>query len=78
MTAGKPTASLAYGKQAVPTDGWNDARPRERSDQGRFFSIQAKKPLHTGVRTGCHFLISLSVRPSVCVCQCMCNKCRFY
>ena len=30
-----------------------------------------KKPLHTGVRTGFHYLLSLSVR--LCVCQCMCN-----
>ena len=29
-----------------------------------FFAFRAKKPLHTGVRTGCHYLIS----PSVCVC----------
>ena len=27
--------------------------------------LMAKKPLHTGVRTGCHYLISLSV--SACV-----------
>ena len=30
--------------------------------------IGEKKPLHTGVRTGCHYLISLSVCLSVCVC----------
>ena len=36
------------------------------------FCLQAKKPLHTGVRTGCHYLISLSVR------QCVCNIRRFY
>ena len=29
-----------------------------------FFAYRAKKPLHTGVRTGCHFLICLFV----CVC----------
>ena len=28
----------------------------------------AKKPLHTGVRTGCHYLISLSARLSASVC----------
>ena len=28
------------------------------------FFLKAKKPLHTGMRTGCHYLISLSV----CVC----------
>ena len=38
----------------------NKARPRERSDRGHFCR-QAKKPLHTGVRTGCHYFISLSV-----------------
>ena len=37
-----------------------------------FFCISAKKPLHTGVRTGCHYLISL------CACQCVCNIRRFY
>ena len=36
------------------------------------FCLQAKKPLHTGVRTGCHYLISL------CACQCVCNIRRFY
>ena len=30
-----------------------------------FFAVRAKKPLHTGVRTGCHHLISL-----VCLCAC--------
>ena len=33
----------------------------------------AKKPLHTGVRTGCHYLISLSVRLSVCLSVCVCG-----
>ena len=32
------------------------------------FAFRAKKPLHTGVSTGCHYLVSLSVRLSVCVC----------
>ena len=41
----------------------NEARPRKRSDRGRFLPY-AKMPLHTGVRTGCHYLICLSV----CVC----------
>ena len=31
-----------------------------------FFAYRAKKPLHTGVRTGCHCLISLSVCLFVC------------
>ena len=31
------------------------------------FCLYAKKPLHTGVRTGCHYFISLSVCLSVCV-----------
>ena len=43
----------------------NEARPRERSDQGSFFAFREKKPLYTGVRTGCHYLISLSVCVSV-------------
>ena len=30
----------------------------------------------TGVRTGCHYLVSLSV--CLCACQCMCNVRRFY
>ena len=38
---------------------YNEARPRERSDRGRF--VPLGKNLHTGVRTGCHYLISLSV-----------------
>ena len=32
------------------------------------FCLESKKPLHTGVRTGCHYLISLSVCLSVSVC----------
>ena len=32
-----------------------------------FFAFRAKKPLHTGVRTECHYLIN----PSVCVCACV-------
>ena len=55
----------------------NEARPRGRSDRGRLlptrykvkkfrhyeavFCLYGKKTLHTGVRTGCHYLISLSV-----------------
>ena len=35
---------------------------------GPFFAFKAKKSLHTGVRTGRHYLISLSVGLSVCVC----------
>ena len=31
------------------------------------YCLQAKKPLHTGVRTGCHDLITLSVCVSVSV-----------
>ena len=47
----------------------------------RPFSVyRQKKPLHTGVRTGCHYLISLSVCLPVrlCVCKCVCNIRRFY
>ena len=36
-----------------------------------FFAYRQKKPLHTGVRTGCHYLISPSVRLSVCLCLCV-------
>ena len=31
------------------------------------FCLQAKKRLHTGVRTGCHYLFSLPVSVSACV-----------
>ena len=61
-----------------------EARPRERSDRGRFFSFRVKKPLQTGVRTGCHYFIGLSVRLSVCasaclcICPCVCNIRHFY
>ena len=44
----------------------NEVRPRERSDEGRLLPV-GKKPLHTGVRTGCYHLIGLSV----CVCACV-------
>ena len=64
----------------------NEAKPRERSDRDRFFAFRAKKPFHndaticlvaktplrSGVRTGCHYLISLSV------CLSVCNIRRFY
>ena len=37
-----------------------------------FFAYRGKKPLHTGVRTGCHSLVCLSVCLSVClVCVCL-------
>ena len=42
------------------------------------FCLQAKKLLHPGVRAGRHYLISLSVLLSVCVCQCVCNIRRFH
>ena len=32
-----------------------------------FFAYRVKKPLHTGVRTGCHHLISRSI----CLCECV-------
>ena len=50
----------------------NEARARERSNRA-VFRLQAEKPLHTGVRTGCHYLISLSA----CLSVCMCNIRRF-
>ena len=45
----------------------NEARPRERSDRGRSLPY-GKKASYTGVRTGSHYLISLSVGLSVSVC----------
>ena len=39
------------------------------------FCLYAKKPLHTGVRKGCHYLI---VCLPVSVNVCMCNMRRFY
>ena len=38
--------------------------------QGRFLPLGQIKPLHTGVRTGCHYL--------VCRCVCVCHNSRFY
>ena len=38
------------------------------STSNAIFCLQTKKPLHTGVRTGCHYLVSLFVCLSVCVC----------
>ena len=32
-----------------------------------FCAYRKKKPFHTGARTGCHYLISMSVRLCVCV-----------
>ena len=43
-----------------------ETRPRERSDRSRFLPKEAKKPFHTGVRKGCHYLISLCVTFVVC------------
>ena len=37
-----------------------------------FFAFMQKKFFNTGVRTGCHYLISLSVRLSVCVSVSVC------
>ena len=45
----------------------NEARSKERSDRGRLLAYGAKKPLRTEVRTGCHYLISMSV----CLCACV-------
>ena len=44
-----------------------------------FFAFMQKKFFNTGVRTGCHYLISMSVGLSVCVSVsvCMCNLRRF-
>ena len=45
---------------------------RESEATEAIFCLSGKKPLHTGVRTGCHYLISLSVRLSVCVSVSVC------
>ena len=37
----------------------------------RFFAYMAEKPLYTGVRTGYHYLISLSVCLAVCLSACL-------
>ena len=39
-----------------------------RLSGGRFLPFMASIPFHTGVRTGCHCLMSLSVCLSVCLC----------
>ena len=44
---------------------------RERKATEAVFRLYAKKPLHTGVRRGCHYLISHSVRLSVCLSVCV-------
>ena len=36
-----------------------------------FFAFKAKKHIYTGVRTGCHYLISLSACLSVCLSVCL-------
>ena len=36
-----------------------------------FFALKAKTPLHTGVRTGCHYVTSLSDCLSVCLSVCL-------
>ena len=43
---------------------------RESEATEAVFCLQTKKPFHTGVRTGCHYVISLSSCLSVCV---LCN-----
>ena len=50
---------------------YNEARPKERSDRGHFSHLcRSKTPLlHNRVHTGCHYLISLSVLLSVCLCN---------
>ena len=44
---------------------------RERKATEAVFCLYAKKPLHTGVCRGCHYLISHSVRLSVCLSVCV-------
>ena len=70
----------------TPATGWytrQSPQPNRRKAEGEkrprtffcFFCLQAKRPLHTGVRTGCHYFC-LSVCVSVCLC--MCNIRRLY
>ena len=44
---------------------------RESEATEAIFCLQAKKPFHTGVRTGCQCLISLSIYLSVCLSVCL-------
>ena len=52
----------------------NEARPRERSDRGRFLALGKKASSYRGAYTVS--LFNLSVRLSAC--QCVCNIRRFY
>ena len=58
--AGGARLLAAYGLREKPKSTLFSNLMRQR------FAFRAKKPLHTGVRTGCHYLICLSV----CVCVC--------
>ena len=44
---------------------------RESEANAAGFAYRAQKPLHTGVRTGLHYLISLPVCLPVCMCNFM-------
>ena len=72
----RPTASMRPSCLIYISTS-TEARPRERIDRSRVLP-SGKMPVHTGVRTGWHYFVSLSVCPSVClsvlcVCRCMCN-----
>ena len=65
---------IGQRESVVYSSTYNEARPKKRSDRGRFYAFRKKKTPHTGVRTGCHYLISLSV----CVCVHVYDIRRFY
>ena len=44
----------------------NKARPKEQIEPRPVFAYRQKRPLHTGVRTGCHHFFSLSVCLRIC------------
>ena len=46
---------------------WYSLYATQNNSNEAVFCLQGKKPLHTGVRTGYHYLISLSVCLSVCL-----------
>ena len=48
----------------------------DASYEAKPFAYRQEKPLHAGVRTGCHYLLNYLLSLSVCLW--MCNICRFY
>ena len=56
---------ITFAVYRSSSDAWYVALQRVLDNP--IFSLRAKKPLHTGVRTGCHYLICLLVCVRVCV-----------